>query len=76
MQQPNASTPRKKGACWHSCIRKERCSQNKTFIWNIHSRRPLRLEAPAHPLQADFNDGLLNTGLPEKGLDPGQGRAS
>lgn len=34
------------------------------------------LEAPAHPLGADFNDGLLNTGLPEKGLDPGQGRAS
>lgn len=29
------------------------------------------MEAPAHPLQADLNDGLLNTGLPEKGPDTG-----
>lgn len=68
--------PQEKG-CLLAFTHPQRMMLPEQDIHLEHSRRrPLRLEAPAHPLQADFNDGLLNTGLPEKGLDPGQGRAS
>lgn len=70
MQQLNTSTPRKEMPAGIHASGKKMLPEQDTHLEHSKAMAPPTGSA-CPPLQADLNDGLLNTGLPEKGLDTG-----